>query len=130
MTEVELREIEVFLTLAEELHFGRTAERLHLTSSRVSQVVRSLETRLGGALFERTSRRVRFTPLGKQLQRTVHPTVPSFAHHYGHPGVTAIPLTGLPPSETALVWLTKNQAAKTVAFATAASAVIDAHGGP
>ncbi|MBO0876265.1 MAG: LysR family transcriptional regulator, partial [Pseudonocardia sp.] len=40
---VELREIRVFLALAEELHFGRAAERLGLTQSRVSQSLRLLE---------------------------------------------------------------------------------------
>jgi DNA-binding transcriptional LysR family regulator len=61
---LELREIRAFLTLAEELHFGRTAERLELTPSRVSQTIRTLETRVGGRLFERTSRRVRLTTTG------------------------------------------------------------------
>ncbi len=65
---VELREIRTFLTLAEELHFGRTAERLGLTPSRVSQTIRILESRVGGRLFERTSRRVRLTPAGEQLR--------------------------------------------------------------
>jgi DNA-binding transcriptional LysR family regulator len=64
---VELREIEVFLVLSEELHFGRTAERLHLSQSRVSQSIQAMESRVGGALFERTSRRVRLTALGAQL---------------------------------------------------------------
>ena len=63
---MELREIEVFLVLAEELHFGRTAERLYLSPSRVSQSVRAMEARVGGTLFERTSRRVRLTALGEQ----------------------------------------------------------------
>lgn len=302
MMGVELREIEVFLTLAEELHFGRTAERLHLTTSRISQVVRVLETRVGGALFDRTSRRVRLTPLGEQLQRdvgplyeaidaafarvreaaqgvagtlrlgmytpvsggphlveiiktfearypscrvelietglvtdqldwlrrealdlmatrlpvhdpdltigavlsreerilvtaadhplagrdsvsvedlgdyvlpdvptmppetmaafvpsttpsgrpirrrtvrsvseavtlialgeTVHPTVASFLHHHRHPGIVAVPLTGMPPSESGLVWLTEHRSARITAFAETATKVIDAHGGP
>jgi DNA-binding transcriptional LysR family regulator len=64
---IELREIRVFLTLAEELHFGRTAERLGFTTSHVSHTIRVLETRIGGRLFERTSRRVHVTPLGEQL---------------------------------------------------------------
>jgi DNA-binding transcriptional LysR family regulator len=70
---VELREIEVFLALSEELHFGRTAERLHLSQSRVSQCIRSMETGVGGALFERTSRRVRLTALGAQLREGLRP---------------------------------------------------------
>jgi DNA-binding transcriptional LysR family regulator len=68
---VELREIRAFLVLAEELHFGRTASRLGLTPSRVSQTIRTLETRVGGRLFERTSRRVQLTPAGAQLRRGV-----------------------------------------------------------
>jgi DNA-binding transcriptional LysR family regulator len=70
---IELQEIRVFLTLAEELHFGRTAERLHVAPSRVSQVVRDLERRLGGTLFERSSRRVRLAPLGEKLAQSVRP---------------------------------------------------------
>ena len=61
-------EIEAFLALAEELHFTRTAQRLHLPQSRVSRLIASLERRVGGALFERTSRRVTLTPLGARLR--------------------------------------------------------------
>lgn len=68
---VELTEIEAFLALAEELHFGRTAERLRLSQSRVSQLIRSLERRVGAPLFTRTSRRVALTPLGEHTRRTV-----------------------------------------------------------
>ncbi|SDL21656.1 LysR family transcriptional regulator [Nonomuraea jiangxiensis] len=70
---IELHEIRTFLTLAEELHFGRTAERLHLTQSRVSQVIRELERRLGGTLFERSSRRVMLAPLGEKLLQRIRP---------------------------------------------------------
>ncbi|WP_027344854.1 LysR family transcriptional regulator [Hamadaea tsunoensis] len=66
---MELRDIEIFLTLAEELHFGRTAERLRLTPARVSQSVKAQERRIGGPLFVRTTRTVRLTTLGKQLQK-------------------------------------------------------------
>ncbi|MEU7824653.1 LysR family transcriptional regulator [Catellatospora sp. NPDC049133] len=65
---MELRDIEIFLTLAEELHFGRTAERLHVSQARVSQSIKQQERRIGGALFERTSRSVRLTPLGERLR--------------------------------------------------------------
>jgi DNA-binding transcriptional LysR family regulator len=70
---VEWREIEVFLTLADELHFGRTAERLYLSQARVSQTVRALESRVGGRLFERTSRQVSLTPLGERLRDDLRP---------------------------------------------------------
>jgi DNA-binding transcriptional LysR family regulator len=65
---MDLAAIEVFLTLASELHFGRTAERLKLSQPRVSRMIRSLEGEVGGALFERTSRKVRLTPLGARLR--------------------------------------------------------------
>ena len=70
---VDSAEIEVFLVLAEELHFGRTAERLRLPQPRVSRLVASLERQVGGLLFERTSRRVRLTPLGQQLESRLRP---------------------------------------------------------
>lgn len=65
---VELREIRVFLALAEDLHFGRAAERLGLTQSRVSQSLRQLEHKLGGRLLDRNSRRVSLTPLGERFR--------------------------------------------------------------
>ncbi|MFI6894676.1 LysR family transcriptional regulator [Streptomyces sp. NPDC050256] len=65
---MELRDIEIFLTLAEELHFGRTAERLHVSQARVSQAIGRQERRLGVALFDRTSRRVSMTPVGRRLR--------------------------------------------------------------
>ncbi|MFI7241450.1 LysR family transcriptional regulator [Streptomyces qinglanensis] len=64
---LEMREIEAFLAVAEELHFGRAAERLTLSTSRVSNLVRTVERRAGTPLFERTSRRVRLTPSGEHL---------------------------------------------------------------
>jgi DNA-binding transcriptional LysR family regulator len=70
---MELRDIEIFLALAEELHFGRTAERLHVTPSRVSHVIKTQERRIGAPLFERTSRTVRLTPLGQQLRDDLLP---------------------------------------------------------
>jgi len=72
---IELREIRTFLVLSEELHFGRAAERLELTPSRISQIVRTLETRIGGRLFDRTSRRVALTPLGEELLSRTGPIV-------------------------------------------------------
>ena len=71
--DMDIAEIEVFLVLAEELHFGRTAQRLHVPQPRVSRLVAALEHRAGGVLFERTSRRVRLTPLGLQLSSQLRP---------------------------------------------------------
>lgn len=65
---MELRDIEIFLTLAEELHFGRTADRLHVSQARVSQSIAKQERRIGARLFARSSRRVELTPIGVQLR--------------------------------------------------------------
>ena len=70
---IEAREIEAFLAVADELHFGRAAARLHLSPTRISQTVLALERRIGGQLFERSSRRVRLTPLGAQLLGELRP---------------------------------------------------------
>ena len=71
---MELREIEIFLILAEELHFGRAAQRLHVSQARVSQAISQQERRLGGALFDRANRRqIRLTPLGRQLCDDLRP---------------------------------------------------------
>ncbi|BDH02933.1 LysR family transcriptional regulator [Streptomyces seoulensis] len=76
---LERIEIECFLTLARELHFGRTAERLGVTTGRVSQVIRKLERRVGGPLFERNSRSVRITPVGQRLADDLAPLVDGMA---------------------------------------------------
>lgn len=65
--------MEAFLTLAEELHFGRTALRLRVTTARVSQVISKLERRVGAPLFERTSRSVALTPIGQRLHDDLRP---------------------------------------------------------
>ena len=70
---VDLREIRVFLTLCDELHFGRAAERLRISPARVSQVVQELETKLGAPLFERSSRRVALTASGARLRAELAP---------------------------------------------------------
>ncbi|GAB7184010.1 DNA-binding transcriptional regulator LysR family [Kitasatospora sp. Ki12] len=60
-------ELEAFVAVAEELHFGRAAARLHRGQPTVSDAVRRLENTLGGRLFHRTSRRVTLTDLGEAL---------------------------------------------------------------
>ncbi|WP_406043364.1 LysR substrate-binding domain-containing protein [Micromonospora sp. NBC_00898] len=69
ITRMELRDIEIFLTLAEELHFGRAAQRLHVSQARVSQSIKKQERHVGAPLFERTSRAVRLTTIGTRLHR-------------------------------------------------------------
>ena len=70
---VEQRDIEIFLALADELHFGRVAERLHVSTARVSQSIKKVEQRIGGPLFERTSRHVAMTPIGRDLYDDLQP---------------------------------------------------------
>ncbi|MGY0021332.1 LysR family transcriptional regulator [Streptomyces sp. YJ-C3] len=70
---MERYEIETFLTLAEKLHFARTAERLLVSPGRVSQTIKQLERRIGGALFERSSRHVALTPVGQHLHAELLP---------------------------------------------------------
>jgi DNA-binding transcriptional LysR family regulator len=72
---VELPELGAFLSVAEELHFGRAAERMGVTPSRVSQLIRKLEHGVGRGLFDRTSRRVRLTPAGARLREEIGPPV-------------------------------------------------------
>ena len=61
------RHLQAFLVLAEELHFGRAAERLHLAQPGLTQTVRQLELELGVRLFDRTTRRVQLSPAGLAL---------------------------------------------------------------
>nr|WSX73599.1 LysR family transcriptional regulator [Streptomyces sp. NBC_00899]WSX80338.1 LysR family transcriptional regulator [Streptomyces sp. NBC_00899] len=70
----ERHELDAFLTLAEELPFGRTAERLHLSTTRVSRTIGELERRIGVPLFNRTSRRVELTAVGRQSAEEVRPS--------------------------------------------------------
>ncbi|UGQ11529.1 LysR family transcriptional regulator [Yinghuangia sp. ASG 101] len=70
---MERDELDCFLILAEELHFGRTAERMRLSRSRVSQLINRLERRIGAPLFARTSRRVGLTAIGRQLRDDLSP---------------------------------------------------------
>ncbi|WEH38909.1 LysR family transcriptional regulator [Streptomyces sp. AM 2-1-1] len=70
---MERDEVECFLLLAEELHFGRTADRMRLSRARVSQLIQRLERRVGAPLFIRTSRRVAISAIGRQLRADLEP---------------------------------------------------------
>jgi DNA-binding transcriptional LysR family regulator len=70
---MDMQQVEAFLAVADELHFGHAAEHLVLSRPRVSRLIASLEREVGGTLFDRTSRRVRLTPVGARFRDQLRP---------------------------------------------------------
>ena len=69
---VNLRHLEIFVVVAEELHFGRAAQRLHVAQPAVSQTIRALESEIGVELFDRSGRQVRLTDAGRAYVADAH----------------------------------------------------------
>src|SRR5262249_15698094 len=65
--DVELRQLEAFIAVATELHFGRAAERLHIAAPTLSELIRRPERELGTPLFTRPTRRVAIMSGGAEL---------------------------------------------------------------
>src|ERR1700761_7278056 len=65
--DIDLRQIRYFITLAETLHFGRAAERLHITQPPLTRQIAALEHALGVRLLERNSRPANLTPAGRRF---------------------------------------------------------------
>jgi DNA-binding transcriptional LysR family regulator len=72
---VDLRLLTPFLTLADELHFSRAAERLHIAQPALSQQIARLERQLGFQLFDRPPRPIALTPAGRTLLERVTPAL-------------------------------------------------------
>lgn len=79
MLPVELRQLQAFVAVATELHFGRAAERLFIGQPTLSELIRKLERELGTPLLSRTTRRVELTEAGAELLARSRPLLDGVA---------------------------------------------------
>ncbi|MGW1374392.1 LysR family transcriptional regulator [Streptomyces sp. NPDC002446] len=77
-TDPSARQLRLLLVLAEELHFGRAAQRMFISQPALSRQIRTLEESLGVTLLQRSTRRVELTPAGKELVPRARAVVDAF----------------------------------------------------
>lgn len=105
MSHIELRHLRYFIAVADELHFGRAAERLHISQPPLSQQIQALEAHVGAALFYRSNRSVRLTQAGqvflaeaRQILQSVDEASAQAARiHRGESGNLTLGLTSSAP---------------------------------
>ncbi len=106
---MELRHLRYFVAVAEELHFGRAAQRLHLSTPTLSQQIQALEREIGTTLFERTGRGVTLTNAGRVLlvkAQTTLRAADTAVRETQHAGGVADPVVRLGLLNGAPDWLT------------------------
>jgi DNA-binding transcriptional LysR family regulator len=82
--QLTVRHLRAFVVLAEELHFGQAAARLHLTSPALSQTLRQLEVAVGTSLVRRTTRSVELTPAGQAALERARAALTAFDSAVAH----------------------------------------------
>ena len=103
-----LRHLRLFVTVADELHFSRAAERLGMAQPPLSQAIRRLEEELGAELFDRSQRGVRLSAAGTALLEEAHDLLArekrlrALAHRAADGGLGTL-RAGVPPDTTAAV---------------------------
>ncbi len=107
---IELRHLRYFIAVAEELHFGRAAQRLNISQPPLSQQIQILEQQMGARLLARTNRSVQLTAAGAQFLIDARQIIESVTQaadkaqrlHNGHEGILRIGFTSSAPFVTAV----------------------------